>query len=294
MTDTKHSDLPPLPGPLYLGYSADQMHAYARAAIAAAAPAGEPVAWVTHGTKDGKQKLEFGATSLNPEYCKAHSQWVWEPLYAAPVPAAAPIPNGMVVAPDYRGYAHMGLGLYVINHSAAGEAPELAISIATEAQKAGRAVGDERDNEPGAQVMPEYIAVRLCFANVTGLDALEGQLRHLRRVHFPESAAAPKPSLTDDQIKDLWAKESMQKFDSRYLLFARAIEAASGPNAALVEALQGALAVIDDYLAYDHNGDPWTEDARTMGEMDINDYKHDGRLENARAALAAAGVGEAP
>jgi hypothetical protein len=61
-------------------------------------------------------------------------------------------------------------------------------------------------------------------------------------------------------------------------------------NAQLVEALTGALAVIDDYLAYDHNGDPWTEDARTMGEMDINDYKHDGRLDAAHAALAAAGV----
>ena len=63
---------------------------------------------------------------------------------------------------------------------------------------------------------------------------------------------------------------------------------------ALAAALQGALATIDDYLAYDHNGDPWTEDARTMGEMDINDYESDGRLEKARAALAAAGIGVKP
>lgn len=55
----------------------------------------------------------------------------------------------------------------------------------------------------------------------------------------------------------------------------------------LREVLAGALAVIDDYLAYDHNGDPWTEDARTMGEMDIDDYKHDGRRDAAHAALAA-------
>jgi len=54
----------------------------------------------------------------------------------------------------------------------------------------------------------------------------------------------------------------------------------------LREALTGALAVIEDYLDYEHNGDPWTEDARAMGEMDINDYKHDGRLDAARAALA--------
>lgn len=57
----------------------------------------------------------------------------------------------------------------------------------------------------------------------------------------------------------------------------------------LVAALKDALATIDDYLAYEHNGDPWTEDARAMGEMDIDDYERDGRLERARAALAAAG-----
>jgi len=39
---------------------------------------------------------------------------------------------------------------------------------------------------------------------------------------------------------------------------------------------------------YEHDGDPWTEDARAMGEMDIDDYAKDGRLTNARTALAAA------
>ena len=58
----------------------------------------------------------------------------------------------------------------------------------------------------------------------------------------------------------------------------------------LVTALQEALSVIDDYIAYEHNGDPWTEDARAMGEMDIDDYSRDGRLEAARAALTAAGA----
>jgi hypothetical protein len=56
----------------------------------------------------------------------------------------------------------------------------------------------------------------------------------------------------------------------------------------LLEALKGALATIEDYLAYNHNGDPWTEDARLMGEMDVNDYKRDGRLDRARAAIAKA------
>jgi hypothetical protein len=54
----------------------------------------------------------------------------------------------------------------------------------------------------------------------------------------------------------------------------------------LLAALQGALAVIDDYLAYTHDGDPWTEDAWLMGEMEINDYGRDGRLKAARALIA--------
>lgn len=60
-----------------------------------------------------------------------------------------------------------------------------------------------------------------------------------------------------------------------------------GERDALLDALKGAVAVIEDYLAYNHDGDPWKEDARTMGEMDINDYERDGRLEKARAMLAA-------
>lgn len=55
-------------------------------------------------------------------------------------------------------------------------------------------------------------------------------------------------------------------------------------------ALREALAVIEDYLTYEHSGDPWEEDARAMGEMDIDDYKRDGRMERARAVLAAAEV----
>lgn len=61
---------------------------------------------------------------------------------------------------------------------------------------------------------------------------------------------------------------------------------ASAPD--LLAALQTALAVIADYLDYEHNGDPWTEDARAMGEMDIDDYESDGRMESARAAIAKA------
>ena len=60
-------------------------------------------------------------------------------------------------------------------------------------------------------------------------------------------------------------------------------------NQMLLAALKEALATIEDYLDYEHNGDPWTEDARSMGEMDVNDYKRDGRLNRARAAIEKAG-----
>jgi hypothetical protein len=102
-------------------------------------------------------------------------------------PDAEMLPAKHVIAPHFRGYAHLGIGAYVLNHSAAGEVPELGISIATEEQKAGRVVGDLRGNEPGALVHSKDIAVRLRFENVAGLDALEQQLRIVRSVHFPES-----------------------------------------------------------------------------------------------------------
>ena len=56
----------------------------------------------------------------------------------------------------------------------------------------------------------------------------------------------------------------------------------------LFEALQSALLVIQDYLDYDHDGDPWSEDARLMVEMEINDYKRDGRLNAALSVISKA------
>lgn len=93
-------------------------------------------------------------------------------------------------APAYRGYARLGLGQYVLNHSCAGDPAEFVASIATEAEKEGRTVGDSRDNVPGAQLLPEAMAVRIRFENVAGLNAMEHQLRLLRAVHFPDSTQA--------------------------------------------------------------------------------------------------------
>lgn len=91
-----------------------------------------------------------------------------------------------VWAPDYRGYAHLGTGQYLLHSSAVGEPAELVISVATEEEKAGRVVGDRIANGPNpAPIQPEAMAVRLRFSSVAGLDTLEAQLLELRKDHFP-------------------------------------------------------------------------------------------------------------
>jgi hypothetical protein len=91
-TDKMAEALPPLPPPhwprYYQGsvppgaYTADQMQAYARAALEAEAKPAEPVAWI-----NDDMDIEF-----------SHKSWmsdVWKPLYAAP---AAPAPDHIVDA----------------------------------------------------------------------------------------------------------------------------------------------------------------------------------------------------
>lgn len=99
---------------------------------------------------------------------------------------------GGVMVPDYRGYANLGTGQYLLNISGADEPPELIISIASDEEKAGRTVGDLRDNQPGTVIQPEQMAVRLRFASEAGLAALEQQLRILREERFA-AAAGDKP-----------------------------------------------------------------------------------------------------
>lgn len=107
----------------------------------------------------------------------------------AQLDASTTVPEGFVIAPDYRGYAHLGTGQYLLNNSGPdGEEPELIISIATEEEKAGRTVGDSRDNPEGQMIQPEVMCVRIRFANVAGLDALEKQLRMLREECFQGSS----------------------------------------------------------------------------------------------------------
>ena len=106
----------------------------------------------------------------------------------------------MVIAPHYRGYARLGVGTYCINHSADDAEPELVISVATDEEKAGRAVGEDRGNAEGALIQPNDIAVRIAFENVAGLDALEKQLRRLRESHFAVPVQPKADPLTDDLV----------------------------------------------------------------------------------------------
>jgi len=106
-----------------------------------------------------------------------------------PIPAAPAVPEGYCIAPHYRGFAKIGAGLYSLCHSAKPDPAELLIVIATDEERATREVGGLYHDE-SKQIEPDEICVRLQFVNKAGLDALEQQLRLLRKEHF---AASPEP-----------------------------------------------------------------------------------------------------
>ncbi|MCG7985049.1 MAG: hypothetical protein JAY90_20145 [Candidatus Thiodiazotropha lotti] len=53
----------------------------------------------------------------------------------------------------------------------------------------------------------------------------------------------------------------------------------------LICAFDALLAAAIDYVDYEHDGDPWSEDAREMGEMDLDDLKRKGKLDEYRLLL---------
>ena len=118
-------------------------------------------------------------------------------MYEAAI-AAAPQPEQVESepVPDFRGYAALGTGQYLLNACPATEdlPAELVISIATEEEKADRVIGDLKVVEPGTEIDPSSMAVRLAFFSVSGLDALEQQLHILREESF--SNTTPQPDRT--------------------------------------------------------------------------------------------------
>lgn len=129
---------------------------------------------------------------------------------AAPERSETPA-DDYVMAPHYRGYASLGTGQYLLNNSRADHAASLIISVATEAEKAGRVVGDERDNEPDAVFQPEAMAVRIDFTSVAGLDALENQLRKLRAEHFPAPTVSSSAAPSEVKVIDIGHGATLQR-----------------------------------------------------------------------------------
>ena len=125
-------------------------------------------------------------------------------MYEAAI-AAAPQPEQVESepVPDFRGYAALGTGQYLLNACPATEdlPAELVISIATEEEKAGRVIGDLKDVEPGTEIDPSSMAVRLAFFSVSGLDALEQQLRILREESFPNTTPQPDRVAELEQLR---------------------------------------------------------------------------------------------
>ena len=54
---------------------------------------------------------------------------------------------------------------------------------------------------------------------------------------------------------------------------------------ALFCAFDELLAAAIEYVSYEHDGDPWKEDARVMGEMDLDDLNRQGKLGDYRRLL---------
>lgn len=106
-------------------------------------------------------------------------------------PTSHPIPTGATGEDEQRlslGVV-LGLGEYIIKHTAIGEPAQVVFSEATKEERETRTVGDLKDCEPGP-FDHSRIRGRIQFASASGLDALEVQLRQLREVHWPETIAA--------------------------------------------------------------------------------------------------------
>jgi len=54
---------------------------------------------------------------------------------------------------------------------------------------------------------------------------------------------------------------------------------------ALLCAFDELLAAAIDYVSYEHSGDPWEEDARARGEMDLDELNRSGKIDEYRLLL---------
>lgn len=114
----------------------------------------------------------------------------------APQQAEA-VPEGYRIVPDWKGYALLGSGRYLINHAANYDpelGAELIITLATEKDReGGRKIGESRPNaEDSPPVQPDEMVIRIGFLNGDALFALEDQLDDVRKVLEAAGKAAPQ------------------------------------------------------------------------------------------------------
>lgn len=107
------------------------------------------------------------------------------------------VPEGYRIVPDWKGYALLGSGQYLINHAANYDpelGAELIITLATEKDReGGRKIGESRPNaEDSPPVQPEEMVIRIGFLNGDALFALEDQLADVRKVLEAAGKAAPQ------------------------------------------------------------------------------------------------------
>lgn len=117
-------------------------------------------------------------------------------------------------------------------------------------------------------------------------DTIQDRLRGIYRIPITDGlgpAGGEEPNNPNEFVRDFSAFTPPIQAEA-----AAHIDAQDAKIKALVEALSASVATIEDYIAYEHDGDPWTEDARAMREMDIDDYATDGRLDKAKGLIAAA------
>ena len=248
--------------------------------------------------------------STDPDHKQGMREiWGRQPLYTRPVCA---VPEGYALVPNWKGYALLGTGRYLLDHS---DAPaddelgaELVISLATEADKAGgRQIGERREVGPRT-IQPENMAIRIGFANERGLYALEDQLWLLRQEHFPGTLPAPqqdaasKPPASEPAVQQSAHIQSVTCPDHRCQFMgecyapadcksgAPATQPAEPSPSELVavplQVLEDARAAIGNFCM-DHGwGD---EDMQAGDNLDAYIDQHKARL----AALAQHGAGKA-
>lgn len=107
----------------------------------------------------------------------------------------------------------MGAGAYLLTVCDGDEhGPELVISMATEEEKIGRTVGDLGEVVKGEEIPLDRIAVRIQFASLDGLGALEQQLRFIRDEFVSRGATLPSPlsEIPDNELPGMWERADFE------------------------------------------------------------------------------------